>query len=130
MQAAQAAAQQASASERSINEIEAQAYTTAARLERKVALLEKERDMLKGVVASYDAEEANFAGMAKFLVLPHSHMMCTWLKSLQYPASFHLAYGWSACYCSEHVEKMWLLLRSGRSANTSEEAPGGHGGHV
>lgn len=26
--------------------------------------------MLKGIVASYDAEEANFAGMAKFLVLP------------------------------------------------------------
>ena len=26
--------------------------------------------MLKGIVASYDAEEANFAGMAKFMVLP------------------------------------------------------------
>ena len=56
--------------ERSVGEIEAQAYTTAARLERKVALLEKECTMLKGIVASYDAEEANFAGMAKFMVLP------------------------------------------------------------
>ncbi len=51
--------------ERSSGEIESQAYATVARLERKVALLQKERDMLKGVVASYDAEEANFAGLTQ-----------------------------------------------------------------
>ena len=41
---------------------EAELSGTVARLERKVALLTKERTMLKEIVTSYDAEEANHGG--------------------------------------------------------------------
>lgn len=46
---------------------EAEAASTAARLERKVALLTKERDGLKSVLASYDEEEGAGAGHYRHL---------------------------------------------------------------
>ena len=64
LQAAQAAARAAAAAQSQLEAAEAEASGVIARLERKVALLTKERDVLKEIVASYDAEEANFSGMA------------------------------------------------------------------
>ena len=64
LQAAQAAARAAAAVQSRLEAAEAEASGVLARLERKVALLTKERDGLKEIVASYDAEEANFSGMA------------------------------------------------------------------
>ncbi len=63
MQAAQTAARQAGAAQSRLEAAEAETSGAVARLERKVVLLTKERNVLKEIVASYDAEEANFAGM-------------------------------------------------------------------
>ena len=62
LHAAQAAARQAAAALSQAEAAEAEASGTVARLERKVALLTKERNVLKEIVASYDAEEANLSG--------------------------------------------------------------------
>lgn len=63
LQAAQAAARQAAAAQSRLEATEAEASGAVARLERKVALLTKERNVLKEIVVSYDAEEANLSGM-------------------------------------------------------------------
>ena len=62
LQDAQAAAAQAAAAQSRLEAAEAEASGAVARLERKVALLTKERNVLKEIVASYDAEEANLSG--------------------------------------------------------------------
>lgn len=62
LQAAQAAARQAAGALSHVEAAEAEASGVVARLERKVALLTKERNVLKEIVASYDAEEANLSG--------------------------------------------------------------------
>ena len=54
---------QAAAVQSRLEAAEAELSGVIARLERKVALLTKERNGLKEILASYDAEEANFAGM-------------------------------------------------------------------
>ena len=63
LQDAQAAARQAAAAQSRLEAAEAEASGAVARLERKVALLTKERNVLKEIVASYDAEEANLSGV-------------------------------------------------------------------
>ena len=65
LKAAEADARQASARQGMLEAAEAELSGTVARLERKIALLTKERTMLKEIVDSYDAEEAIHGG--KFL---------------------------------------------------------------
>ena len=62
LNAAETDARQASARQGMLEAAEAELSGTVARLERKVALLMKERTMLKEIVDSYDAEEAIHGG--------------------------------------------------------------------
>jgi hypothetical protein len=65
LRTAEGAARAAQAAADAASTAEAQAATSAARLERKVALLAKERDGLKSILASYDEEDASGSGVYK-----------------------------------------------------------------
>ena len=62
MTTAQDGIRKAEAAAEAAKAAEAEAATAAARLERKVALLTKERDGLKSILASYDEDDGPGAG--------------------------------------------------------------------
>ena len=78
LKAAETDARQASARQGMLEAAEAELSGAVARLERKVALLTKERTMLKEIVDSYDAEEAIHGGKFPWHLSAHtSFLTCT-----------------------------------------------------